>query len=130
MRTFSLVSLAAILNYLTLPSAVGSGPVANASSYKCQDRVIGPVTLNDQIEKAYREALEAGTSPNGLRKGQKFGSRYFNVILKREEENIKVEFFVGINYLKEIIYLQAYVQSVLLDCYPTTERPQLNIILH
>ncbi|CAD6502424.1 BgTH12-05016 [Blumeria graminis f. sp. triticale] len=130
MRTFSLMSLAAILSYLKLPSVVGYSPVpvAEASSYKCQDRVIGPVTLNDQINKAYAEAQS--NQSRGLTREQIFASRQFRVILTRDGERILIQFYLSINNVKEILSLQAYVMNQLFTCHPTTEPPQLNEVLH
>nr|ALJ53445.1 Bgt_avrF2_23 [Blumeria graminis f. sp. tritici] len=119
------MSLAAILNYLMLPSAVGHGVltatsiVANASSYKCEDRVIGPVTLNDQIEKAY--ASVRSNQSRRLMRQEILASRVFIPI--------NIQFDVSINYLKEILSLEARVTNQFLTCYPTTEEPQFNGIL-
>ncbi|CAD6503744.1 BgTH12-05489 [Blumeria graminis f. sp. triticale] len=129
MRTFSLLSLAAILNYLTLPSAVGysSATLANASSYKCQDRVIGPITLNDQIEKLY--ARSQSKLSGGFTADQIFARDSFHVVLLRGGVYIPIKFDLAINHLKQIIYLQSIVMEQKYTCSPTTEPPQLNMIL-
>ncbi|VDB87721.1 Bgt_avrF2_23 [Blumeria graminis f. sp. tritici] len=116
-----------------LPSAVGHGVltatsiVANASSYKCEDRVIGPVTLNDQIEKAY--ASVRSNQSRRLMRQEILASRVFSIVLWREGVPINIQFDVSINYLKEILSLEARVTNQFLTCYPTTEEPQFNGIL-
>ncbi|CCU82623.1 putative candidate secreted effector protein [Blumeria hordei DH14] len=115
MKFFSLISLAAILSHLTLAIAI--------SAHKCGDKVLGPATIQEVINKAF--AAHQKQPPTGPA-NQDFFRASFSITMLFPSEKATVEFELGTNSKKEVVYLKAFFNGVTFPCTPTTEAPDIN----
>ncbi|SZF05637.1 unnamed protein product [Blumeria hordei] len=115
MKIFSLISLAAILSHLT--------PAIALSGYKCKDKVIGLVPIQQFLDDAF------GTSqlpPYPGPRNKIFLSGGFHVILQFPSGDVDVKFEVAANSNKEVLYVKAFVLGEEIKCTPTNQKPDFN----
>ncbi|CCU82622.1 CSEP0167 putative effector protein [Blumeria hordei DH14] len=118
MKSFSLISLAAILSHLT--------PAIAISSFKCGESVIGPATIQDVINNAFatnQQSLVPGSDDKVSLK------TYFDVPVMLKSNQVIVRFELGANSRREAVYLIATVNGQKIPCTPTTEKPDYNEVL-